>query len=55
MGRKTEERANFTDQGDFFREFLTMGDGLLRVSKSAGWRGSEDAEAGSIGTPDGWG
>ena len=25
MGRRTEERANFADQGDFFGEFLTMG------------------------------
>lgn len=29
--------------------------GLLRVSVSAGWLGSEDAEAGSTGKADGWG
>jgi hypothetical protein len=53
MGRRTEERANFSDQGDFFGEFLTMGGGLFRVSESAGWRGSEDAEAGSTCKADG--
>src|ERR1035437_7169832 len=55
MGRRTEERANFADQGDFFEEFLIMGGGLLRVSASVGWRGSEVAEMGSTGNADGWG